>query len=65
VSGKKVSVHGCDPGWISVDEYYEDDAPWICPPLDEVDGAARVLFPVWRNFSGKEKTRVHFDKMTF
>ncbi|KAL7713137.1 Short-chain dehydrogenase [Entamoeba marina] len=45
-SGKKIRIHGCDPGWISVDEYYEESRPWIVPPLDEVDGAARILYPL-------------------
>ena len=45
-NGKSFSIHGCDPGWISVDEYYEDSKPWDIPPLDERDGAARILYPL-------------------
>lgn len=62
VSNKKFSIHGCDPGWISIDEYYFDNTPWIVPPLDEVDGAARILFPLWMNYKSNSKTRRHFDK---
>ncbi|KAI8905352.1 hypothetical protein DFJ77DRAFT_551954 [Powellomyces hirtus] len=45
-NGNSFWIHGCDLGWISVDEYFEDNRPWKVPPLDEVDGAARVLYPV-------------------
>jgi hypothetical protein len=63
---KKVYFHGCDPGWISVDEYYENDRPWIVPPLDEIDGAARVLFPIMNKVKGSfMKTRRHFDQFTY
>lgn len=65
-SGETVRVHGCDPGWISVDEYYEHDRPWKVPPLDEVDGAARVLYPLFRNVNGScRKTRRHFIRLTY
>jgi NAD(P)-dependent dehydrogenase (short-subunit alcohol dehydrogenase family) len=61
----KLRIHGCDPGWISVDEYYEEGAPWIVPPLDERDGAARILFPVWRRYRGHWKTRKHYDFLVY
>lgn len=64
-SGKKFSVHGCDPGWISVDEYYEDRRPWIVPPLDEVDGAARILYPLFAHLPSCEMTRKHYDKLLY
>jgi NAD(P)-dependent dehydrogenase (short-subunit alcohol dehydrogenase family) len=57
----KIRFHGCDPGWISVDEYYENDRPWVVPPIDEVDGAARVLFPIFKNVPGAKKTRRHYE----
>jgi len=60
-----IRVHGCDPGWISVDEYYEDGAPWIVPPLDERDGAARILYPIWRQYNSCWKTRKHYDIMVY
>lgn len=64
--GKRVSIHGCDPGWISVDEYHKDSRPWIVPPLDEVDGAARILYPVMANLTkGSMKTRRHFDQLLY
>lgn len=58
--GKKFSFHGCDPGWISIDEYYEKEAPFLAPPLDEVDGAARILFPLFKDLDSSRFTRSHF-----
>lgn len=56
-----VYFHGVDPGFVSVDEYYEESRPCCVPPLDERDGAARILFPVFRNLeSTAGKTRRHF-----
>jgi NAD(P)-dependent dehydrogenase (short-subunit alcohol dehydrogenase family) len=64
--GEQFSIHGCDPGWISVDEYYEDDRPWNVPPLDEVDGAARILFPIFNNIIYSDsRTRRHFKILTY
>jgi len=64
--GKRISVHGCDPGWISIDEYHKDHRPWIVPPLDEIDGAARVLYPVMANLTkGSMKTRRHYDQLLY
>ena len=63
--GKRFSIHGCDPGWISVDEYYENDRPFIIPPLDEIDGAARVLYPLFKKLTSYRKTRRHFEHMTY
>lgn len=53
-------IHGCDPGWISVDEYYKSNRPWIVPPLDEIDGAARILYPLFADLQSCSKTRRHF-----
>lgn len=64
-AGRRIRVHGCDPGWISVYEYYEHSRPWIVPPLDEVDGAARILFPVFAKLKSCQKTRRHFDELLF
>lgn len=61
----KLRIHGCDPGWISVDEYYEEGAPWIVPPLDERDGAARILFPLWKQYRSNWKTRKHYDFLIY
>lgn len=59
--GHPIFIHGIDPGWISIDEYYEDERPFIVPPLDEIDGAARVLYPVMAKIKGSfSKTRRHF-----
>lgn len=64
-TGKKFCIHGCDPGWISVDEYDLEGSPWIVPPLDEVDGAARILYPLFMNRSSNPKTRRHFEFFRF
>lgn len=59
-------IHGCDPGWFSIDEYYEGQSPIPAPPLDEIDGAARVLYPVMKNLKGSfAKTRRHFTKFSY
>lgn len=63
--GKTFSIHGCDPGWISVDEYYENNRPFIIPPLDERDGAARVLWPLFKKFTSSGKTRKQFDTFLY
>lgn len=66
IKGAQFSIHGCDPGWISVDEYYEDSRPWNVPPLDEVDGAARILFPIFNDIKFSEsRTRRHFKQLTY
>ncbi len=59
-SGHSISVHGCDPGWISIDEYELKGSPWILPPLDEIDGAARILYPLWTSAPSEWRTRRHF-----
>lgn len=62
-SGAPFRIHGCCPGFISIDEYFEDSRPWIVPPLDEVDGAARVLFPLFQGYKSEWKTRRHFHQL--
>ncbi|SHO57935.1 SDR family NAD(P)-dependent oxidoreductase [Vibrio quintilis] len=64
-SGQRFAVHGCDPGWFSVDEYYKNDRPWVVPPLDEIDGAARILFPLFAKIAGCSPTRRHFYQLTY
>lgn len=59
---KQLRVHGCDPGWISLDEYHGGQCPFVVPPLDERDGAARVLYPLWRRRAARHYTRRHFDQ---
>jgi NAD(P)-dependent dehydrogenase (short-subunit alcohol dehydrogenase family) len=61
-SGKPIRVHGCDPGWISIDEYYETSSPWIIPPLDEIDGAKRILYPMINGYASYEGTWKHFER---
>jgi NAD(P)-dependent dehydrogenase (short-subunit alcohol dehydrogenase family) len=61
--GKLFAIHGCCPGFISVDEYFEESRPWIVPPIDEVDGAARVLYPLFKNIPSEWRTRRHFTQL--
>ncbi|QKF94847.1 short-chain dehydrogenase/reductase SDR [Fadolivirus algeromassiliense] len=63
--GKDFCVHGSDPGWISVDEYYENSRPWIVPPLDEIDGAARILYPLFAKLGSCRKTRRHYFNLSY
>ncbi len=61
-AGKLFKIHGCCPGWISVDEYYEENRPWIVAPLDDVDGASRILYPLYHDLSSHRRTRRHYDQ---
>lgn len=63
-NGQKFSINGCDPGWFSIDEYKLKESPWITPPIDEIDAAARILYPLFMDLSGNEQTRIHFTKLT-
>ena len=52
--------------WISVDEYYKEARPWQVPPLDETDGAARVLYPLMMGLKYScGKTRRHFTQLSY
>lgn len=61
--GVLFAIHGVNPGWISVDEYYEEDRPWVVPPLDEIDGAARILHPLFAKLSSCGVTRNHYHRL--
>jgi NAD(P)-dependent dehydrogenase (short-subunit alcohol dehydrogenase family) len=65
MTGIPFAIHGCDPGWISVDEYYEEGRPWVVPPLDEADGAARILFPIFAKLPTESMSRKHFDELLY
>lgn len=62
-TGQTFSIHGCDPGWISVDEYYEHNRPWIVPPLDEIDGASRIVYPIFKDLISCRLTRRHYRNL--
>lgn len=57
---RPIRVHGVDPGWSSTDEYLETGCSVVIPPLDEVDGAARVLQPVWEQLPSDGRTLRHY-----
>lgn len=63
---KGVAIHGVDPGWFSVDEYYEGKCPLTIPPIDEIDAAARVLYPFVRKLAFRCKpTRRHNHQFVY
>lgn len=55
-------VHGVCPGWFSVDEYYENGAPLPFAPLDEIDAASRVCYPIFAQLPSERRTRRHFTR---
>lgn len=62
---QKIDCYGTDPGWISVDEYYKDSCPINFPPLTELDGACRILYPIFSKNKLKKcnYTLRHFDQI--
>lgn len=64
-SGLPFAIHGVDPGCFSVDEYSEGDRTWIIPPLDEVDAAARMLYPIFMKLKSAKKTRRNFTELLY
>jgi NAD(P)-dependent dehydrogenase (short-subunit alcohol dehydrogenase family) len=56
------SIHGIDPGWISIDEYYESDLPWVVPPIDEIDGASKIVYPIFANLTSNFATTRHYKQ---
>ena len=59
------SIHGVDPGWYSMDDFTEEDSPMPMAPLDEVDAAARVLFPIFRGLKNLPMTQRHFNQYVY
>lgn len=64
-NGNLISINGVNCAWFSQDEYYKDKSPWVVPPLDEIDGAARILYPLFKQLKSCGKTRNHFYKLTY
>jgi NAD(P)-dependent dehydrogenase (short-subunit alcohol dehydrogenase family) len=64
-NGFPFSTHGVDPGLYSVDEYGEDGRELSIPPLDEVDAAARVLYPIFAKIDSTKKTRKNFTETQY
>lgn len=59
----KVSIHGVDPGWFSVDEYSLDvrkKKNLLFPPIDEIDAASRIVYPVFTNQDSFPGTWRHY-----
>jgi NAD(P)-dependent dehydrogenase (short-subunit alcohol dehydrogenase family) len=61
VKGDPIRVHGIDPGWISIDEYFEKELPWIVPPIDEIDGASKIVYPIFKNIRSCYCTTRHYN----
>lgn len=62
---KCFKIHGVDPGWISVDEYYEKTRPVLVPMLDEIDGASRIVYPIFKNLDSCGKTQRHYNQLIY
>lgn len=45
---QRILCMGVDPGWISVDEYGYKSSPFKAAPLTEMDGATRLLHPLFQ-----------------
>ena len=60
---KRIRIHGVDPGWISIDEYLPTTK--LYAPLDEVDGAAKILYPLFMKLPTNIRTRRHYDQLLF
>ena len=61
--GNWVNVHGVDPGWFSKDEYNIDallKRNLLCPPIDEIDAASRIVYPIFRNLPSFPGTWRHY-----
>lgn len=65
VFGTDIRIHGIDPGWISIDEYFENDLPWIVPPIDEIDGASKIVFPIFKRLPSAFHTTRHYYQYIF
>lgn len=63
--GKKFRVHGINPGWVSVDEYYKHNLPYHVAPLTELDAASRILYVLFLDLRSNPKTRNHYDILTY
>ncbi len=61
--GNWVNVHGIDPGWFSKDEYNIDTLikrNILCPPIDEIDAASRIVYPIFENLPSFPGTWRHY-----
>ena len=60
---RQLKVHGVDPGWFSIDEYsfhQRIDQNLLFPPIDEIDAAARVVYPIMVNAPSFPGTWRHY-----
>nr|AEX62411.1 putative oxidoreductase [Moumouvirus Monve] len=60
-------IHGVNPGWFSIDEYtigIRMKCKIFNPPIDEIDAAARVLYPIFTSQPSYHKTWIHYQKFS-
>ncbi|AGC02253.1 putative dehydrogenase [Acanthamoeba polyphaga moumouvirus] len=60
-------IHGINPGWFSIDEYtigIRMKCKIFNPPIDEIDAAARVLYPIFTSQPSYHKTWIHYQKFS-
>jgi NAD(P)-dependent dehydrogenase (short-subunit alcohol dehydrogenase family) len=58
-----ISIHGVDPGWFSLDEYHlqlRKDKNLLFPPIDEIDAASRIVYPIFKNLDSFPGTWRHY-----
>jgi NAD(P)-dependent dehydrogenase (short-subunit alcohol dehydrogenase family) len=63
ISIEKLNVHGVDPGWFSVDEYTLEarmKKNLFFSPIDEIDAASRVVYPIFIGASSFPGTWRHY-----
>ncbi|MHB1952225.1 MAG: SDR family NAD(P)-dependent oxidoreductase [Sulfobacillus sp.] len=56
-------VHGVNPGWFSIDEYTVQNLIRMkmkVPPIDAIDAAARVLYPLWTSAPSFHGTWINY-----
>ena len=60
---EKIKVHGVDPGWFSLDEYplhVRQQKHLIFPPIDDIDAASRIVYPIIINAPSYSGTWKHY-----
>lgn len=58
-------VHGVNPGWFSIDEYTNESKirnRIFHPPIDDIDAAARIVYPIFCKEKSSDKTWFNYQK---
>jgi len=59
-------IHGVNPGWFSIDEYTMETRQKhriYHPPIDEIDAASRIVYPIFCKKKSFHKTWSNYKKM--